>query len=73
MVRDGGTVTIDVFDDGKGTVDGRNGRNGNMAGGAKPLGSGQGLAGMRERARIYAGSVEAGRTAERRMAGAGQC
>jgi signal transduction histidine kinase len=50
IVRDGSTVVIDVFDDGKGT----------MEAGAF-VGTGQGLAGMRERARFYAGSVEAGR------------
>ncbi|KRE81980.1 sensor histidine kinase [Arthrobacter sp. Soil763] len=48
--RDGAAVTIEVVDDGKGSVE--------PAGPA--LGSGQGLAGMRERARIYAGDVEAG-------------
>ena len=53
IVRDGSTVVIDVFDDGKGTME---------AGAFE--GTGQGLAGMRERARIYAGSVEAGRTAD---------
>lgn len=52
--RDGSTVTIDVHDDGSGA---------GTPGPAVPqasLGTGQGLAGMRERARIYAGSVEAG-------------
>ena len=53
IVRDGSTVVIDVFDDGKCA----------MEAGAF-VGTGQGLAGMRERARIYAGSVEAGRTTE---------
>ncbi|MGY2744534.1 sensor histidine kinase [Arthrobacter sp. UYCu723] len=51
IVRDGGTVSIDVLDDGKGTVES-----------GAFVGTGQGLAGMRERTRIYAGSVEAGRT-----------
>ena len=53
IVRDGGWVTIDVYDDGKGT----------METGAF-VGTGQGLAGMRERARIYAGRVEAGHAAD---------
>jgi signal transduction histidine kinase len=50
IVRDGGRVMIDVYDDGKGTMET-----------APFVGTGQGLAGMRERARIYGGSVEAGR------------
>ena len=64
IARNGPTVTIDVVDDGKGTVD---------AGGsaaapaalksAGSVGTGRGLAGMLERARIYAGTVEAGRSA----------
>ena len=49
IVRAGSTVTIDVLDDGAGQ-------------GSDPAwGSGQGLAGMAERARIYSGTVEAGR------------
>ena len=50
--RHGSAVTIEVADDGKGTVE---------ADGTP--GAGRGLAGMRERARIYAGTVEAGRVA----------
>ncbi|MCU1510688.1 MAG: two-component sensor histidine kinase [Arthrobacter sp.] len=53
IVRDGSTVTIDVSDDGRGTI-----------GAGASVGTGQGLTGMRERARIYAGSVEAGRSAD---------
>lgn len=53
IARHCNTVTIEVSDDGKGTVE---------ADGMP--GAGQGLAGMRERARIYAGSVEAGRVAD---------
>jgi signal transduction histidine kinase len=50
--RAGSTVTIEVLDDGTGPA----------GQGTGPVwGSGQGLAGMAERARIYSGTVEAGR------------
>ena len=61
IVRDGSTVAIDVLDDGKGTVDAGDFGDG-PPGMTESLGSGQGLAGMRERARIYAGTVKAGPT-----------
>lgn len=53
VTRNGDLVTIEVLDDGRGTRD---------AGGdsADSLGTGQGIAGMRERAGIYAGTVNAG-------------
>ncbi|GAA3270570.1 histidine kinase [Paenarthrobacter aurescens] len=53
VARDGDLVTIDVYDDGRGTREG----------GSEPVGSlgtGQGIAGMNERAGIYAGIVTAG-------------
>lgn len=66
VVRDGSTVTIDVVDDGRGSVD----SGGSAAALAPrdssgPVGTGQGLAGMLERARIYAGTVQAGRSGDR--------
>jgi signal transduction histidine kinase len=54
VVRDPSTVTIEVVDDGRGT--------GSAAPGPSTPGSGQGLTGMKERAGIYGGTVEAGRT-----------
>ena len=63
IARTGPTVSIDVVDDGKGTVD-----SGGSAAAARQspgsVGTGRGLAGMLERARIYAGTVEAGPIAD---------
>ncbi|MCU1519189.1 MAG: histidine kinase [Pseudarthrobacter sp.] len=65
IVRSGSTVTIEVHDDGAGVA----GQGTSDASGPGPgstgqglPGSGQGLPGMAERARIYAGTVEAGRS-----------
>jgi signal transduction histidine kinase len=60
ILRDGSLVTIDVADDGRGTVESA----GTAGGGPESPGTGQGIAGMRERARIYAGSVHAGRSGD---------
>jgi signal transduction histidine kinase len=52
IVRQGDSVTIEVLDDGRGFRE---------PGNDEPaLGTGQGIAGMRERAGIYAGTVDAG-------------
>ncbi|WP_407710253.1 sensor histidine kinase [Arthrobacter nitrophenolicus] len=56
----GGMVTIEVLDDGAGVPGQAPDDGGGPHGGS--YGTGQGLAGMAERARIYAGTVEAGRT-----------
>jgi signal transduction histidine kinase len=64
VVREGSTVTIDVVDDGRGSVD-SGGSAAAAADSAGSVGSGRGLSGMLERARIYAGTVEAGRSADR--------
>ena len=53
VARDGDVVTIDVLDDGRGTRDGGSESIGS-------LGTGLGIAGMNERAGIYAGIVTAG-------------
>jgi signal transduction histidine kinase len=64
IVRSGPTVTIDVLDDGAG-LPGHPSPDAGTASAAGPglYGTGQGITGMTERARIYAGTVEAGRSA----------
>jgi signal transduction histidine kinase len=69
ILRNGPLVTIDVTDDGRGTVDPGGPGSGTpdplgWAGAGGAGGTGQGIAGMRERARIYAGTVQAGRTGD---------
>ncbi|MFF1252407.1 sensor histidine kinase [Pseudarthrobacter sp. NPDC058329] len=62
IVRSGSTVTIDVLDDGAGVPGVPAPDNGAAASGHGSYGTGQGINGMAERARIYAGTVEAGRS-----------
>jgi signal transduction histidine kinase len=57
--RRGGLVTVEVLDDGKGSLE-ATGPLGTGPLATGPLGTGQGVQGMRERTRIYAGDVEAG-------------
>jgi signal transduction histidine kinase len=66
IVRAGSTVTIDVCDDGAGVPGDAAPEGGSTSAGGHGLhgtsyGTGQGITGMAERARIYAGTVEAGR------------
>ncbi|MCB5274693.1 Sensor histidine kinase DesK [Arthrobacter sp. SO5] len=69
IVRDGDRVTVDVTDDGKGTVDPvafgtpAPAAQASLVSAGTP-GTGQGITGMGERARIYAGSVAAGRASD---------
>lgn len=66
VAREGSTVTIDVVDDGRGSVDAVGSSAATAARDSSgSVGSGRGLAGMLERARIYAGTVEAGRSSDR--------
>jgi signal transduction histidine kinase len=66
IARAGSLVTIDVADDGRGTLESGSAAAGGPGRPESPvsLGTGQGIAGMRERARIYAGTVRAGRSGD---------
>jgi signal transduction histidine kinase len=65
IVRNGSRVSIEVVDDGRGKVDSGSAGAAAQADSLDTVGTGHGIAGMRERARIYAGTVHAGRTGER--------
>ncbi|WP_461165309.1 sensor histidine kinase [Arthrobacter sp. R4-81] len=67
IVRDGSRVTIEVTDDGKGSTPSGQSWNGQhhqtvqyLQAGPGQTGTGQGIEGMKERAGIYNGTVDAG-------------